>query len=270
MRKLSISGWLMLVLFLVTAGCQPAEVSPAPVQPTGTPQPAATQPPPPTATPLPTETSVPTVTPTATIEPTATPEYLIFRDDFNGAIRPEWTWENENKERWTISPDGWLQIIGEDAGLLAGKQQSNLLWTDLPDSTFSIVVHLKATPSDNFAQAAIYLYENIDNYVTINRGYCNICPTGGDGVYMDYKVNGQFGDYWVSFSESDLYLKLEDKDGIITGYYSTAPDQWQRLGRFGNYFKFTRVGLGVTNLDVSGSTNNDVVGFYDFFEIRKP
>ena len=109
----------MIIVWI--AGCQPAgtpvpseapmEASPVTVQNTNTVEPSATQPPPPTATPL------PIVTPTAAIEPTATPEYLIFRDDFNDAIRPEWTWENENKERWTISPDGWLQIIGEDPAL---------------------------------------------------------------------------------------------------------------------------------------------------------
>jgi hypothetical protein len=279
MRKSVIFGCVIIGIFLVTAGCQPvlaplpveqpAGASPVPVQPTDTPQPEPTQAPSATATLLPTETLLPTNTPTATIEPTATPEYLIFRDDFNGSVRPEWTWENENPERWTFSPDGWLQIIGEDPGLFT-EERSNVLWVDLPDSPFAIIVHLKAAPSDNYAQATIFMYENLDNFVEINRGFCSVCSTGGNGVYMEYKINAQGDFYAIPFTETDLYLKLEDKDGVLSGYYGTEPDQWKRIGRFGNYFKFKRVGLGVTNADNAHNFNNDLVGLFDYFEIRKP
>ena len=195
---------------------------------------------------------------------------MIFRDDFEDSIRPEWTWENEKPERWSITPDGWLQIAGEDTGLLYGQQQSNLLWTDLPDSAYAITVHLKAAPIANFAQATIYLYENLENYVAINRGFCDPCSTGGNGIYMEYKIGDQVGAYMVPFSETDLYLMLEDKDHVISGYYATSPEQWVRLGRFGNYFKFNAVGLGVTNADQNGAHAEDLVGSFNFFEIRKP
>ena len=277
MKGLLIAG--IIVIMLLIGGCQPAgtpvpseapvQNSPPPVQNTNTVEPSPTQPPP-TATPEPTETSVPTQALTDPVIPTTTPEYMIFRDDFEGSIRPEWTWENEKPERWSITPDGWLQIAGEDTGLLYGQQQSNLLWTDLPDSAYAITVHLKAAPIANFAQAAIYLYENPENDVAINRGFCGPCSTGGNGIYMEYKINGQGGAYMVPFSETDLYLMLEDKDHVISRYYATSPEQWERLGRFGDYFKFKRVGLGVTNADQNGAHAEDLVGSFDFFEIRKP
>ena len=213
MKILLITG--IIVIMFLAAGCQPAatpapseapvEATPVTVQNTNTIEPSATQPPPPTATLEPTETAVPTQTLTATSVPTSTPEYLIFRDDFEGSIRPEWTWENEKPDRWSITADGWLQIAGEDTGLLYGQQQSNLLWTDLPDSAYAITVHLKAAPIANFAQATIYLYENLDNYVAINRGFCGPCPTGGNGIYMEYKIGDQAGAYMVPFTETDLY-----------------------------------------------------------------
>ncbi len=47
------------------------------------------------------------VVPTATQEPkqTATklPEGVLFRDDFEKELQPGWVWENEKKERWTIT-----------------------------------------------------------------------------------------------------------------------------------------------------------------------
>jgi len=93
---------------------------------------------------------------------------------------------------------------------------------------------------------------------------------GGNGIYMEYKIGGQFGNYKQALPETDVYLKLESKDNIITGSFATKPDQWQRLGRFGNYFVFKRVGLGVSNADSESKINADLVGLFDYFEITKP
>ena len=145
-----------------------------------------------------------------------------------------------------------------------------MLWRDLPDGDFAIVVHLKAIPIANYQQAAIFLYEDKDNYIAINRGFCDTCKTGGQGVYMDYKVSGNWGDYWAIFTDEDLYLKLESKKSVISGYYSTSPDQWTRLGRFGNIFQFKKVGIGVSNIGSESASKAIVTGQYDYFEIMKP
>jgi hypothetical protein len=71
--------------------------------------------------------------------PTATPENQIFRDDFSGTLQPGWTWEHENTDRWSITSDGWLQILGEDTALLYGQAQSNLLWRELPQGDLSLL-----------------------------------------------------------------------------------------------------------------------------------
>jgi pyrimidine-specific ribonucleoside hydrolase len=118
--------------------------------------------------------------PVSATVPATTPENQIFRDDFEGALQPGWTWENEKPDHWALTPDGWLQILGEDAGLLYGQAQSNLLWRELPEGNFAITVHLQAAPVVNFQQATIYLYEDLQNYIAINRGFCGPCLPGGD------------------------------------------------------------------------------------------
>jgi len=141
---------LLITFFALTACGAPATEEPTPI------------PPAPEPTPVP-----PTVPPEPTVEPspelTSTPEKQIFRDDFTGELQPGWTWESENPDRWTITDDGWLQIIGEDSSLLADEQQSNLLWMDLPGGDFVITVHMKAQPIVNFQQATLYIYEDPDN-----------------------------------------------------------------------------------------------------------
>lgn len=202
--------------------------------------------------------------------PSATPENLLFRDDFTAVLQPGWTWENENPDRWTITSDGWLQILGEDNALLYGQSQSNLLWRTLPSGDFTITIHLMAAPIANFQQATLYLYENLENYIAINRGYCGFCLTGGNGIYMEYMIEGQFGSYKVDFQDGEVYLRLVSEDNTISGYYAKTPDQWERLGRFGNYFTFKNVGLGVTNCDREGDDAVDLVGLFDYFEISRP
>jgi beta-xylosidase len=218
----------------------------------------------PVNTAAPTNTPLPTATPRATA--TALPKGILFRDDFDGTLQPGWTLENENPAKWSFTNDGWLQIIGEHDALLKENTQKNLLWYPLPTGDFDITVHLKTKPFENFQQAAIYIYEDSNNYVTINRGYCDVCATGGNGFYMDYKINGQTGDYNAATKAEDVYLRLESKSNTISGYYATTSDQWIRLGRFGNYFQFKKVGIGVSNV----RSTDDVIGQFDYFEISQP
>jgi len=62
---------------------------------------------------------------------------------------------------------------------------------------------------------------------------------------------------------------LVSKDKIIYAYYALAPDEWQYITRLGEFFEFTKVGLGVSNTD-NGSIDSDLVGSYDYFEITLP
>jgi hypothetical protein len=249
---------MLIVCSWILSSCQPAQIPPTAViiHPTDTP--ASTSTPAPTDTPFPTETAKPTSTPL--------PAGVLFRDDFEGALQPGWQWENENPAKWTITKDGWLQIIGEHDALLKEKQQNNLLWYPLPSGEFVITVHLITKPFENFQQAAIFIYEDSDNYITINRGYCAPCSTGGNGFYMDYKIGGSTGDYSAATNAVDVFLRLESKGKVISGFYATEPDQWKLLGRFGNYFQFKKVGIGVSNV----RSPDDVVGLFDYFEISRP
>jgi hypothetical protein len=259
--------FLVLVMWvLILSACQaapaPATEGVATVHPTD--PPAATNTPAPTNTSAATNTALPTETPF----PTATllPAGVLFRDDFAGELQPGWEWENENPERWSMTEDGWLKIIGDSDSLIGQSRQSNLLWYSLPEGDFVITAHLKTKPFENFHQSAIFIYEDPENYVTINRGYCDLCLAGGNAFYMDYKIGGQWGSYRNAATAEDVYLRLESKGNTISGYYATVPDQWKRLGRFGNYFQFKKVGIGVSK----AGAGNAVIGLFDYFEITLP
>lgn len=223
---------------------------------------------------IPTNTTEPTATEilptaTATIEPSPTPEGQIFRDDFSGSLASAWTWKNEQKDKWTLTEDGFLQIVGQNNLLITSGSQNNLLCTALPEGDFAVSTYVLTSPNANFQQAALYIYEDGDNFVTINRGYCDLggCETGGNGFYMDYKVNGVMGGYRIATDVTEIGLKLEKVGTILSGYYSTKPGEWTRLGRFADLFELKEVCLGAGN---GADVNSDIVAQFDYFEITKP
>lgn len=216
----------------------------------------------------PTETQLPP-TEAPTVETIPTPEGQIFRDDFDDTFDPSWIIFDENPVKWAVV-DGDLQLTAEDPSLLIQGSQTNLFWQEIPSGSFEISVHVIADTTSNFQQAAIFIYQDQENYVTINRGFCDLCPTGGDGIYMDYKLAGSFGGFNVPVSTDDVYLRLVSDGSQIIGYYALQPDVWERLGRVGNYLQAGYVGLGVSNSDGGGQYNDDLIAFFDYFEITTP
>lgn len=262
MRQKKVIYMLVISIITLAACATPTSEPPTDQQ---APEPAHISP-----TSAPEPTVEPSPEPTPTIEASATPENLIFRDDFTGELQPGWTWENENPDLWKITDDGWLQIIGEDMSLLSDEYQSNMLWRELPSGDFIISIHLRAQPIANFQQATLYIYEDPDNYVALNRGYCDICIDNGSAFYMEYKIYGGFGSYNKPTDETDVYIRLAREADVITGYYAFEPEQWERIGRYGgSYFEFKRVGIGVSNVDPFGA-DADLVGLFDYFEITRP
>ncbi len=210
---------------------------------------------------------------TATQEPlpTATqfPDGILFRDDFEKELQPGWIWENENKEKWTITDDGWLQIIGEDSSLFFSGYQSNLLYRDLPDGDYEVIIHAVLDPTEPNQSLNLMLYQDNDNYMEITRGYCGPCEKPGSGFFMDYKIAGSWGFYQQLADETDIYMKLVNQNKVISGYYAKEPDKWVSLGKLGNYYEFKKVGIGVTNSDGEHKVNADLITRIDFIEIRK-
>lgn len=221
-------------------------------------------------TPLPVNTSTPTTTPTAIPTNTPLPEGVLFRDDFNGAFQDGWAWDSEDPAKWAfVEDDGeqWLQIIGNPA-------RSNVLMRDIPEGDFAIVARIKADPHLNFHQANIFVFQDLENYIVVNTGYCQPCPVGGHGYFMETVVTGggTLNHYELPRGADDLtvYLKIEVVDDVISGYYATQPGEWNRIGRFGNFYDLKSIGLSATNSSPPGGTPEDIIARFDYFEVIVP
>lgn len=263
----------LILVALLAAGCAPA-ASPPP-EPTVPPAVSTDTRVPPTD--LPTEPPKP-VPPTLTPVPptsTALPEGVLFRDDFEGSLQPGWTWHNEDPSRWSFVENGWLEIVGDDISLFMVEERGmvNFLTRDLPEGEFAATTHIQANPDESFEQATIYLFEDGDNYIALNIGYCGVCGVGGLGYFMEtYIDNNPFGNHYEvrrDASTTDEQHRLVNQAGSISGYYMEPGGEWQRLGAFGHFFDFKSVGLGATNSNPEG-VENDIVARFDYFEIAQP
>jgi inosine-uridine nucleoside N-ribohydrolase len=213
--------------------------------------------------------SIPTPTNTPELSLTTTPVSHIFRDDFTGDLQEGWEWQNEDTSRWIITPDGWLQIVGGDASLLADEAQSNLLCRHAPEGDYQVIVHLSANPIANFQQATLYIYQDFDHYLAINRGYCGFCLDGGNGMYMEYKY-GSVESYKAATQKTNIFLRLVRTGQSVTGYYAFEPNDWQLFATVGNFLENANICLGVSNVDREKTVDADLVGQFDYIEISKP
>jgi len=228
-----------------------------------------------TATTEPTAAVEPTVIPsptfTPTIEPTATPIGQVFRDDFTASLQPGWVWLNENPDNWDFTEQGQLRIECEDIGLIGDHYQNNLLMRNVPpDINFQIDAHVIANTTSNFQQASIYLYEDDENYFSVNRGYCDICPPKGSGIFSDYMFKGEmsFSFKGRSIDTDDVYLRItvNRETKTLIAYYAVEPDQWIQLRRIPLLYDINQVGLGATNSD-NGTYDENLIALFDYFEI---
>lgn len=283
MKKAYLFIWV--ILFLITGCTQATEIAPV-IEPTQLPTDTAvpsTDIPEPTETEIkPTDTLVPatdTPEPTATPEPptlTPLPEGMLFRDDFEDSFQPGWEWINENPEKWSFVEFGdskWLRIVGDKPGNF--EDQTNTLMRALPEGDFVITAHIVADPRQNHHQANIFIFENAQNYIRMNFGYCDHCGLPeGFGYFMETVIeNNPFGDFYAvprTAEDRDVYLRLVYQGGSITGYYATQYGDWQRIGAFGNYFDFVSVGLGATNSVPEAWEVEDIEALFDYFEITLP
>lgn len=242
-----------------------------------------------TDTPLPTDTISPTKTekPTSTPEPdtnttptlTPLPEGIIFRDDFEGYFQPGWEWKDEDPEKWSFVENEmgkFLQIITDNPSIFKNGYQVNSLVRDLPEGDFAITAHIIAEPDENFQQANIYLFEDDANFVLLNFGYCGPCfPSFGTGFFMETKVStNPLGDTYMlprNQEDTEIYLRLVNEGGTITGYFATKPDEWNRIAQIANSFDFETIGLGTTNsLALNMKPSKNLITHFDYFEISEP
>lgn len=135
-------------------------------------------------------TEAPPLSPPA--ESTAAPTSNTWTDDFNGVLATDWSWIDEDATHWNLTEvPGMLRIVTQGESLYRAGQPRNLLLRDAPATDFEITTKVTFDPQDNFQQAAILIYQDQNNFVLLNRGFCDVGSCPGGGIFLDNMINGK-------------------------------------------------------------------------------
>jgi virginiamycin B lyase len=200
--------------------------------------------------------------------PTAAPMPNTWTDDFNGALAPGWSWVAEDPTHWSLNnTPGVLRIVTQGESLYRAGKPKNLLLRDAPTSDYEIMTKVTFDPKNNFQQAAILIYQEDDNFVLLNRGFCGVGDCPGSGVFLDNMVKGKLdlaNHPQTAVSSQTTWLRLR-KEGIqYIGFYSADGQTWEELGRVENPLTPAKVGLTANNANADPSVPQIPADFDSF------
>jgi beta-xylosidase len=199
---------------------------------------------------------------TAAVESTSANNSWIdhFDDD---TLDPRWIWIREVPAKWSLSTRPGFMHIQSEGGLHEDitNDQKNILVTDAPVGDFRITTRVSVSPTINYHGAAIYIYQDDDNYLEVARVYFN----DGGYVRMKKEVSGTTNGMYLDVSDTDLYLRILKFDQDYYGFYSLDGIEWEFIGQFN--LPFTNLKIGISPHD---SVNGDSIdAYYDFFQLEQ-
>ena len=204
-------------------------------------------------------------------EATHDPTSNTWIDDFNSALAPDWSWIDEDPSHWNLTEvPGILRIVTQGESLYRAGKPKNLLLRDSPVTDFEIETKVTFDPQANFQQAAILIFQDEDNFVLLNRGFCDVGGCPGSAVFLDNMVNGKLdlaNHPQTAVASQTTWLRLR-KEGIqYIGFYSVDGQTWEELGRVENLLTPAKVGLTANNANADPSVSQ-IPADFDFFTVQ--
>jgi hypothetical protein len=193
---------------------------------------------------------------------------LPFRDDFDGALAPGWTWLREDPSAWSLTAvPGWLRIGLSTEGFLSGAP-TNVLLRPAPQGDFDLRTRLQVAPTQDFEFAGLIVAFDDDSVLQFGHGYCDLGPCVGEGYYFDNLQDGavvgaNFGT--PSDGPGKDGLRLVRQGNTYIGYYLADDATWIEVGRHVVDRPPLSVGLTADQAPSPGPTAE-----FDTFEITAP
>ena len=160
-----------------------------------------------------------------------------FRDDFDGALDPGWSWYQNDAPGWTLSNmPGWLRLNLSTGSFFGDVPPSNLLIRPAPSGDFDLKAWLRFSPVRNFELAGLVVVFDEASVLQFGRGFCEVPGSAecvGDGLYFDNiqggsPVGGNFAA--PSLLGVDYLLRLQRQGNTYDAAYSTDGSTWVPLG----------------------------------------
>lgn len=191
---------------------------------------------------------------------------IIFRDDFDKVLLPDWQWSNEDPLNWSLTElPGSLQInvLG---GYLNLHNASNVLTMPPPPGDFYIETALLFDPDTDNQFAGLFMYESDNDYIQTGIAYCSpIYECIGQGLYIDIYQDGKLllPRNAIEFSQNSMAMRMARSEDKIIIYASPDGRIWYRIYEFTMGMDIKRVGV-ITGQSVDELPKPAV---FEYFEI---
>jgi beta-xylosidase len=186
-----------------------------------------------------------------------------WTDDFNSpTLDSRWSWAREDPTHWSLtsSPNN-LRIISQPGNLFGtgpgNNNQKNILLTNPSMSDFQITTKVSFNPTQNFQNAALLVYQDDDNYISLERVY-------GFGNSSEFILEqGGVPTFTVSANTATTtHLRIIKRGNTYTGLSSFDGATWNIMGQFNAMFSSPKIGLGAGN---GGSGGTEIPANFDYF-----
>jgi beta-xylosidase len=186
---------------------------------------------------------------------------VTWIDNFDSSSpNSRWSWVREDPTHWNLTSNpGFLHILAQPGGLFqTGNDTRNLLFTAAPSGAYQITTKVTISPTENFQNAAIYVYQDDDNYLRLSRRYAD-----GDKVDFRREVSGTVTTLSVNEFATVVYLRIAREGDSYMAYYSTDGSSWISVGQRSMPLLNPKVGIG----SECGPSTTEIPTDFDFFQL---
>jgi hypothetical protein len=172
-----------------------------------------------------------------------------FVDEFTTAVGPGWSWTNEDKSTWRVTPQGWLEIDSQES-----PPMSNILLRDAPGTSYKVKVRLRFPATASGFAGLVLMGDDPDS--RLEYGW-----TKHGLTTRQYKDGQSVDEGWMETkyahvaADREIVLILSvDGGSFKVQYYDRKYDQFMDFGNMDDAeTPFTRVGVTAYQTDAGPS-----------------
>ena len=194
---------------------------------------------------------------------------LPYNDNFNtDNLSPNWFWIREDPSHWYFTnPLGYLTIITQQKDIWQYNTSAPLLLQELKEyssDSFEISTRVEITPTEDFHQGGLLIYEDDDNHMRLTYGHM-------DKIRIEFarEINGVFENLHTSppLNVNDFHLKIVKLNSTYIAHFSLDGENWMGAGVWENV-PIIPNSIGITAFNgAESSTPIEIPARFDYFQM---
>jgi beta-xylosidase len=162
------------------------------------------------------------------------PTAAKFTYGFNGnTLGTGWSWVRQDSSAWSLTErHGFLRIHTQAGSLDDNAIANNILTRPALAVDYQVSTHVEFTPTHNFQEASLLLYQNDNNFIKVSRIYNSV--VGGSIILLKREVAGAgVGAFFSPVTTATAVdLRLQFVGAHVSGSYRIGTGNWVTLGQY--------------------------------------